>query len=116
MFERGACLPGAQGLRQKSVLLLSHGNTCVWGLLISHPRLLSPLLCLLLFLLLSLLLVLLPFLLPQVQAANAYARRCGFSPEAVHFVVGDALAPLLPAASFDVVLSLESACYMPDKE
>lgn len=55
-------------------------------------------------------------LLPQVQAANAYARRCGFSPKAVHFVVGDALAPPLPPASFDVVLSLESACYMPDKE
>lgn len=52
----------------------------------------------------------------QVQAANAYARRSGFSPKAVHFVVGDALAPPLPSASFDVVLSYESACYMPDKE
>jgi ubiquinone/menaquinone biosynthesis C-methylase UbiE len=62
-----------------------------------------------------LLLLLLLLLAVQVQAANDYARRSGFSPKAVHFVVGDALAPPLPAASFDLVLSLESACYMPDK-
>jgi len=53
---------------------------------------------------------------PQVQAANAHARRSGFSPKDVHFIVGDALSPPLPDAAYDPVMSVESACYMPDKE
>lgn len=51
----------------------------------------------------------------QVQAANSLAARRGFSPEQVAFVVGDALAPDLPDASFDLVVSVEAAAYMPDK-
>eukprot|EP00775_Hariotina_reticulata_P010580 gene10580-10739_t len=50
----------------------------------------------------------------QVNAANELAAARGFSPEAVSFQVGDAMATTLPDASFDLVLSLESACYMPD--
>lgn len=53
---------------------------------------------------------------PQVQAANSLAARTGFTPADVHFVVGDALAPTLPPASFDLVLAVESSAYMPDKE
>lgn len=51
----------------------------------------------------------------QVQAANRLAARRGFAPEQVAFVVGDALAPDLPDASFDLVVSVEAAAYMPDK-
>lgn len=51
----------------------------------------------------------------QVQAANALVARAGLNPRDVKFVVGDALAPELPDASFDLVLSVESAAYMPDK-
>jgi len=55
------------------------------------------------------------WLLMQVKAANQLAAAEGFKPEDVMFVVGDANAPSLPDQSFDLVLSVESAVYMPDK-
>lgn len=58
----------------------------------------------------------LPPLPPQVQAANELAETAGFNPKQVHFVVGDALAPALPDASYDLVIAVESSTYMPDKE
>lgn len=44
------------------------------------------------------------------------AQEAGFSSSQVHFVVGDALAPALPDAQYDLVLAVESSTYMPDKE
>ncbi len=52
----------------------------------------------------------------QVQAANAMARDRGLAHSHAHFVVGDALQPDLPDGCFDLVVSVESAAYMPDKE
>lgn len=52
----------------------------------------------------------------QVHAANNLARRTGFGEKEVYFVVGDALEPDLPDACFDLVISVESAAYMPCKE
>jgi tocopherol O-methyltransferase len=51
----------------------------------------------------------------QVKAGNALAARHGFSKDQVHFMVADGMAPPFPDNSFDVVLSLESSTYMPDK-
>jgi ubiquinone/menaquinone biosynthesis C-methylase UbiE len=50
-----------------------------------------------------------------VNAANELARSHGFSPKDVSFSVCDAMATELPAASFDLIVSVESAAYMPDK-
>lgn len=52
----------------------------------------------------------------QVQAANDLAKQHGFADKDVHFVVGDALAPALPDAAYDLVIAVESSTYMPDKE
>eukprot|EP00882_Tetradesmus_deserticola_P008045 GHRQ01008474.1.p1 GENE.GHRQ01008474.1~~GHRQ01008474.1.p1 ORF type:complete len:317 (+),score=92.04 GHRQ01008474.1:111-1061(+) len=52
----------------------------------------------------------------QVQAANSLARRMRFGEKEVYFVVGDALQPDLPDGCADLVVSLESASYMPCKE
>lgn len=52
----------------------------------------------------------------QVDVANKLAKRSGFPAEQVNFVVGDALAPALPDATYDVVLAIESSTYMPNKE
>jgi hypothetical protein len=55
-------------------------------------------------------------LILQVQAANNLARRMRFGEKEVYFVVGDALQPDLPDACADLVVSVESAAYMPCKE
>lgn len=52
----------------------------------------------------------------QVNAANNLVARKGLDSKDVHFVVGDALAPALPDAAYDLVLAVESSTYMPDKE
>eukprot|EP00878_Enallax_costatus_P004014 GHUV01004237.1.p1 GENE.GHUV01004237.1~~GHUV01004237.1.p1 ORF type:complete len:324 (+),score=96.62 GHUV01004237.1:213-1184(+) len=52
----------------------------------------------------------------QVQAANRLARRHNLSRQQASFVVGDALQPHLRDASFDLVISVEAAAYMPDKQ
>lgn len=52
----------------------------------------------------------------QVQAANNLARRLRFGEKEVYFVVGDALQPDLPDGCADLVVSVESAAYMPCKE
>jgi cyclopropane fatty-acyl-phospholipid synthase-like methyltransferase len=50
----------------------------------------------------------------QAREARASARRRAVE-DRVHVCVGDYAAMAFPAASFDVVWALESACYAPDK-
>jgi len=51
----------------------------------------------------------------QVEAGNKLAARKGFKPQQLHFLVADGMAPPFPDAAFDVVLSVESSTYMPDR-
>jgi ubiquinone/menaquinone biosynthesis C-methylase UbiE len=44
------------------------------------------------------------------------AEQAGLTPKQISFVVGDALAPELPDATYDLVIAVESSTYMPDKE
>uniref|UniRef100_A0A383VI01 Polyketide synthase-like methyltransferase domain-containing protein n=1 Tax=Tetradesmus obliquus TaxID=3088 RepID=A0A383VI01_TETOB len=51
----------------------------------------------------------------QVASANELALQQGLLPSQVRFVVGDGLDLPQSVGTADVVLSFESACYMPDK-
>lgn len=50
----------------------------------------------------------------QVERANALAAARGLANRA-RFVVADGMAPPFEDGAFDVVVSVESAAYMPDK-
>jgi hypothetical protein len=52
---------------------------------------------------------------PQVEHANRFAASRGLSGRA-KFLVADGMAPPFEDGSFDVVVSVESAAYMPDKK
>jgi cyclopropane fatty-acyl-phospholipid synthase-like methyltransferase len=51
----------------------------------------------------------------QVDHANALAAARGLGARAA-FVVADGMAPPFEDGSFDLVVSVESAAYMPDKK